>query len=813
MLGVLAAITLFLLGGFAVQDPAPEVLDLNGTFLPADSDLAEAIESVRESSPDSSDIAVVQILAKGDVLTADSIRVIRDLQNTVIRDPLIEPFLAAEPLAGYVQIIDVLSTEAGLNPANLTDAQIEAGLAQLASQPSFAEANDLLNRFAPRDDAGNPIAGLSLITLIDAGDPLGLQNAELRAVEVVNSADIAGLDVSVLSLAKLEQEAEDARGVSLMLLTAVALAVIAALLIVFYRTQSDVYITMAGLGMAIMWTFGAQAWLSPGGLGIVQRDNLLAALVPVLLISLTVDYALQITSRYRESLAHEPSEADGDIPGRSIATAVRASGVPLLLASGTTAVSLLANLTSKFEPVADFGIVASIGVLSGWVVMTNFVPAARLVMDRRRVAKGREPVSRPIADTIPGAGTILSRVATVVVRNPLPILAGTLVVSLLAILGAVNLNSNFAQKAFLPEGSATVQDIDFLEDNFDGRASTMTILIEADLEQVGAVRDLFAFSTTLADAERRPESVVAPPLRSAAALVTDWSTASGRPDDPFDPAIKAAFDHLRLNPSASDEDARQAWRLIQVADPKGFAEVVDLRTNGSDRTILEIAVATSDVKAVQKLLAELHSLWAGDDSELTTLGGDALPAFIADDLGSSQARSVVLTILAATLILVAYFGLSDRRPMLGLIAMAPVVVVVIWLLGAMFALGISYNVGTALMVVLTIGIGVDYTIHLTHRFTEEYHASRSVSAAMRRSISTVGGALLASALTTALGFLTLLASPLQAMRELAVLASVTIVLAVIVSFALLPPLLAAWAYYHRWQQHEVELGSSAPPAT
>ena len=33
----------------------------------------------------------------------------------------------------------------------------------------------------------------------------------------------------------------------------------------------------------------------------------------------------------------------------------------------------------------------------------------------------------------------------------------------------------------------------------------------------------------------------------------------------------------------------------------------------------------------------------------------------------------------------------------------------------MFVLGISYNVGTALAVVLAIGISVDYTIHLTHR--------------------------------------------------------------------------------------------------
>ena len=140
-------------------------------------------------------------------------------------------------------------------------------------------------------------------------------------------------------------------------------------------------------------------------------------LVPVLLIGLSVDYALQITGRYREALLAEDVAA-ADRPGAAMATAVRSSGVPVLLAAGTTAVSFLTNLTSKFEPVADFGIVAGIGVVSGWIVMTSFVPAARLVADRRRVAKDRRPATRAVADTIPGVETFLSRAATTIVRRP-----------------------------------------------------------------------------------------------------------------------------------------------------------------------------------------------------------------------------------------------------------------------------------------------------------------------------------------------------------------------------------------------------------
>ena len=141
--------------------------------------------------------------------------------------------------------------------------------------------------------------------------------------------------------------------------------------------------------------------------------------------------------------------------------AVRATGIPVLLAAGTTAVSLLANLTSKFEPVVDFGIVASIGLVSGWIVMTNFVPAARLALDRRRQAKGQEPATSPVADTIPGAGAILRRISAAVVHRPLPILGGVIVVTILATIAATNLETTFTRKSFLPQDSETVQTLDF----------------------------------------------------------------------------------------------------------------------------------------------------------------------------------------------------------------------------------------------------------------------------------------------------------------------------------------------------------------
>ena len=812
VLAALGAVTLALLAGFLVQDRPEGPVDSTGIFLPAGSGLAVATDAIRESFPAAADLRVVQILAKGDVLTAEGLRAIKNLQTAISNDAGVQPFLVAEPLYGYVQIIELAAAEAGLSLATITDDQLSLGLARLARDPQRAELHDLLERFIARNASGEPMAGLSLIILDDAGDPLGQEQAQLRAHEIAEGVDTGALDASIITLAKSDAEAKEARDRNLVTVTLIALAVIVVLLAAFYRTQSDVHITMAGLGMVILWTLGAQAWLSPGGAGVVDPDNILLTLVPVLLISLSVDYALQITGRYREALRSDP-ERGAEASGGAVSRAVRLCGVPVLLAAGTTAVSLLANLTSRFKPIAEFGIIASIGVVSGWIVMTSFVPAARLVLDRWRATKGREPAVQPIAERIPGAAAALPRIAAIVVRRPLPVLAAAIAVTVLAVVAATDLSTTFAVKDFLPRDSEVAEDFDYLDENFDGSATLMTVLIETDLNSGQAVRDLSDLHTILVDPARRPDGIIGPPLSSAGTLLADWTDEAGQAGDGDGTAVSGAFAELRAEVTAPEGDVRRAWGLLEGADAASFAEVLDFRADGPDRTIIQIPVATESNETLQELIGEIEALWGGGASEVTVTGGDALIALITDELAASQVSSVSLVVAAALAILILYFGLSERRPLLGLITILPITVTLAWLLGVMWLFRISYNMSTALMVVLTIGIGVDYTIHLTHRYLEERRDSPEVAEALRRAMVTTGGALLGSALTTALGLLMLLFSPLRPMQELGILAAVAIFLGLVATFAVLPPLLVLWSHYHRWRSRGNGLEAPEPAPT
>lgn len=135
---------------------------------------------------------------------------------------------------------------------------------------------------------------------------------------------------------------------------------------------------------------GAEGWLGPNALGLTGPPNSLTAMVPIIIISLTVDYAIHIVSHYREQrLAGE------GVLGAALA-GFRHVTIPLALAGGTTIVSLLANLFSPIGIVADFGIIAGLGVGMSLVVMLSLVPASRIIIDRRREARGRLSPPRPI---------------------------------------------------------------------------------------------------------------------------------------------------------------------------------------------------------------------------------------------------------------------------------------------------------------------------------------------------------------------------------------------------------------------------------
>ncbi|MCK4614932.1 MAG: MMPL family transporter, partial [Thermoplasmata archaeon] len=150
-------------------------------------------------------------------------------------------------------------------------------------------------------------------------------------------------------------------------------------------------------------------------------------------------------------------------------------------------------------------------------------------------------------------------------------------------------------------------------------------------------------------------------------------------------------------------------------------------------------------------------------------------------------KSIIISILTCGLFLILVFhSVKD-----GVITILPVVLISTWVFGTMHLFGYPINVVTVTIAAMTIGVGVDYSIHVRQRYREERENKLSRNEAMDLAIQHSGRALCGAAATTALGFGVLYFSEMNIFSMYGLLSSLMIVYAFLGAIVVLPVLLMA----------------------
>ena len=567
----------------------------------------------------------------------------------------------------------------------------------------------------------------------------------------------------------------------------------------FTRALADVLLTVASLLIAIVWIVGAQGWLGPQALGLIGPPNTLTSMVPVMLIGLAVDYAIQTIALYREQRSG----------GQTIAVAARAGLrrviIPLALAAATTIAGFLTNLASPIPANGDFGVTAGLGVAFGLIIMLTLIPAGRALIDQRQQARDRLAPARLIANAFPGIGGAAAAIGRELARRPAPYLAVVAIVTVLLGAAATRIESTFDSRDLLPTGGDSRTDLETLDTAFGGATEDVNVLIEAEVTQSRTILNLLDFTDAFRDDLRRPRGVDGDIQESLGLVVLDWITDSGTPGDKYDPELLLLFEQASVGVRVDPVLAQAFLDRLAANDPESVARVLVNNPGGDDALMLRFRALDGDQERTATMLNDINGLWFGKDTEFTATSGNIVGLEIASTITDSQTQSIVTTIAVALVILVVFFWITQGQPALGFIAVFPIALVLVWVLGTMALLNIPYNVVTALITALSIGIGVDYTIHVIHRYKEEYAEFRDPEAAASRTLATTGSALIGSALTTALGFGMLGFSPLAPFQQFGILTAITIAYALIAAVLVVPPAMIVWAAYQNLRlRHAVE---------
>ena len=771
---VLLLVTVVLAAGATRRLPPVEGASV--AFLPPGSAIATAVEELDEFFGESGDVSVVTLVFRGEALTPGGLAQMDALLDSILASPGVAELLApADPIIAPTLVIEALG---GVDAASATQTEIDSLL-------GVPEIGGALAAMGGSDTDGTTIT-IASIRLTDTGDT-SVQDVE-RTIDELATGSAGPLRVSSLSTIVIEDEYSDAIETGMGQLVGVALLLIAALIVLFLRTLSDLLLTLVGLVFSLVWIIGAEGWLGPDALGWIGPPSSLTAMVPIIVISLTVDYAIQAVSHYREQ------RVEGEPVVQAVRTGLRNVAVPLSLAAVTTIASFLATLFSPIDVIGDFGIVAGLGVGLSLIVMLTLVPAGRTIIDRRREARGKLRPARPVSGALPGIERVARVLGASVARRPAPYLIGVLAVTIGMGIAATGLHSEFSIREILPRGGSVMDDLETLDAAVGGSTELASVLVRAEATETRTLLNVQELTDAFADPQRRPQAATGPMETSYVSLLNDWTNDSGQPGDKYDPELAAIFSEASAGVQLDPLMMRLLLHRLDAMDP-ALSHILANNPAGIDAILLQFPTYTDDPGATAVLQEEIEALWSGDDDAITVTSTSVLSVTVTDQITSRQTEAISSTVAVALGILVLFFWVTLRRPTLGAIAVGPIVLVLIWILGTMALLDIPYGLITSIITALSIGIGVDYTIHVIHRYREEFSRVRNPEEAAVRTLATTGSALLGSALTTALGFGVLMFSPLAGIQQFGVTAAISIAYSLLVAILVVPPAMTVWGAY------------------
>ena len=477
--------------------------------------------------------------------------------------------------------------------------------------------------------------------------------------------------------------------------------------------------------------------------------------------------------------------------------------IPLGLAAITTSVSFLTNLLSPISAIGDFGVVAGLGVGLSLIVMLTLVPAARTIIDRRREASGPLPPPRPIANAIPGIDRLAERLGASITRRPAPYLVLVVGVTVGFGFAASGITTEFTIRDVLPRDGNVIDDLNSLDAAVGGSTEVVSVLVRAEVTETRTLHNLFYMTEAFEDDLSRPRAADGAMEASLPLLVLDWTTDDGTPGDRYDRDLDRLFAEATTGLDLDPVLIQKFLDALSATDPESVARVLAEDPEGIDTTLLQFRAFSGDRERTEGMVEDIDGLWLGDEDAIAMTSQDIIVLTSSDEIRDRQTEAIITTVGAALGILTIFFWITLRQPALGFIAVGPIVLVLIWVLGTMALLGIPYTIITSITTALAIGIGVDYTIHVIHRYREEFAKRRNPETAAVRTLATTGSALLGSALTTALGFAVLTLSPLQSFEQFGIMVAITIAYSLIVSILVVPPAMTVWGAYQNMRMRSM----------
>ena len=501
--------------------------------------------------------------------------------------------------------------------------------------------------------------------------------------------------------------------------------IIFTLMFIFFRRFSLIISPMIVAMVSIIWTMGLL-------IGAGFTVHIMISMIPIFLMPIAVVDSIHILSEFFDEYRGEGDRKEIflDLFDKLM--------TPMLYTSITSAVGFASLALTPIPPVKVFGLFVAFGIMAAWFLTLTLIPAVTMLMPERYLG------GLGTGDKGHGRwGVIQHAIGHISTKKSRWVLLATLFVLAFSAYGIslIVVNDN---PVYWFEKDHRIRVADRVLNSHFGGTYMAYLVLEGD--ETGLVKspetmayierlqkqltsiDVVGKTTSIADVvkkigyelkDRREGSYVIPGTSAAIAQYLFLYEMSGNPEDLY---------HL------VDPDYRKTaiWVHLKRGDNLDMKGVVE-----ATKKFMEQNPPPSGMEANWAGLAYINVVWQ-------------------EHMVSGMLEALLGSFIIVFVIMIILF----RSLLWGLISMVPLVVTISFIYGLVGLVGKNYDMPIAVLSALTLGLSVDFAIHLVQRTRQIFHRKKDWTETIEALFDDPVRAIVRNAVVIAVGFTPLLAAPL-----------------------------------------------------
>ena len=510
-----------------------------------------------------------------------------------------------------------------------------------------------------------------------------------------------------------------------------------------------------------------------------------------LLLIITISLTVHLTVRYRELRATRRSSNHDKLMRHAILSMFK----PCLYTGLTTAVAFGSLIVSGISPIISFGWMMVIGVFAAIVVVFGVFPAvlSLLPQDQTKLS----------SDLRLGVTTGLARLTARLNNQVLAIYA---VITLLSIVGLAQLKVENSFIDYFREKTEIFQGMTLFDEKLGGTLSFDVIVdLPDEPEDVDGFDD--GFGDGFGDGGDDDAYYFTAPKMDLVEEIHRYLD-----DDPQTGKVLSfgAVVQLARQLNGNEPIDGVLWAVLYSRIPETLKDTVlkPFISIEENQLRFNVRVIESDPdlkrnELLQRVERGIEEKFGFSDDQVNVTGVLVLYNNVLQSLYESQ----ILTLGVVMFVIMLMFLLLFRSLAIAMICIIPNAIAAVFVLGIMGWLGIPLDIMTITIAAISVGIGVDNTIHYMHRFRREYPRFGNYRQTMFYCHNSIGRAMYFTSMTIVAGFSILALSNFIPTIVFGLLTSLAMLVALIGSLTLLPQLLIVFKPLGPETQADGPLGS------